>query len=94
MDILKVSVGLQWVLMSKMDFRCGTKRLWKIILMSKDYIYILIHVKCRKELFAAALNCNWNNSADSAVNGIRYCETATTQEGRVSFNIKIFENIK
>lgn len=39
------------------DYRCGTKRLWKIILMAKADIYILIHVQCRKELFAAQLNC-------------------------------------
>ena len=35
----------------------------------------------------------WDNLANSAVNGIRYFDTATTQERRVTFNTKILENI-
>ena len=35
----------------------------------------------------------WDNLANSAVNGIRYFDTATTQEGRATFNTKVFENV-
>lgn len=51
------SIARKQVYYFNADYRCGTKRLWKIILMAEADIYILIHVQCRKELFAAQLNC-------------------------------------